>query len=52
EDDPVQKENPEYAGGANRVSLRTARQNYARIGVSDPRFKGFVRLPRQDEIGT
>jgi rubrerythrin len=52
EDDPVQKENPDYPGGANRVSLRTARQNYARIGVSDPRFKGFVRLPRQDEIAS
>ena len=36
EDDPVQFDDPSYAGGANRVSLERARENFQRFGVSDP----------------
>jgi hypothetical protein len=36
EDDPVQFEGIDYAGGANSVSLRQARQFYGTIGVSSP----------------
>ena len=38
EDDPVQEKYPE-AGGANKVSLRQAQENFARIGVSDPSWQ-------------
>jgi hypothetical protein len=33
----------------NAVSLSEARSNYARFGVSDPRFKAEVRRPRPEE---
>ena len=36
EDDPMQFDNPNFAGGANRVSLATARENYAEYGRADP----------------
>ncbi|WP_373372203.1 CPCC family cysteine-rich protein [Sorangium atrum] len=36
EDDPLQEEKPYYEGGANRVSLNTARRNFALHGTSDP----------------
>ena len=33
EDDPVQLEDETYEGGANRVSLRQARENFAKFGA-------------------
>ena len=50
ESDPIQDENPEYRGGANDLSLNEARENYARFGVSDLRFKDRVRDPLPSEI--
>ena len=38
EDDKLQYKDPDYAGGANGISLNTARENYARIGVCDDIF--------------
>jgi hypothetical protein len=49
EDDDVQFADPASEGGANRVSLRDARLNYARIGASEPRFADQVRPPRPEE---
>jgi len=43
EDDPVQLLDPWYVGGANRVSLVEAQDNYATKGVSEPRFKSEVK---------
>ena len=37
EDDSVQFRDPDYVGGANRVSLREARENYRRHGTSERR---------------
>lgn len=37
--DPVQHETPDYAGGANEVSLTKAQQNYVRYGVSEERYR-------------
>ncbi len=48
--DPAQMENPDYGGGANRVSLRQAQKNYERIGASDPAMIGRVRNPTADEV--
>jgi Cysteine-rich CPCC/Clp amino terminal domain, pathogenicity island component len=49
-DDPVQRNNPDYAGGANPVSLTRARENFSRLGASDEQFRDVVRPPRSDEI--
>jgi hypothetical protein len=49
EDDPVQFEDPSYAGGANRVSLAQARQNFLDLGAASPEFVGNVRPPRDEE---
>lgn len=49
EDDPVQFEDPLYAGGANRVSLIQARQNFLKLGASSPEFVCDVRSPQDEE---
>lgn len=49
EDDRVQFYEPDYPGGANRVSLNEARANYRRIGAAAPEDVGRVRAPRSDE---
>lgn len=35
ENDPIQNENKDRKGGANKVSLDEARENYAKFGISD-----------------
>jgi hypothetical protein len=50
EDDPVQNEDPEYSGGANRVSLGAARENYIRFGACDPASVAYVRPPLIEEV--
>jgi hypothetical protein len=49
EDDYVQLMEPTVGGGPNHVSLEEARQNYAKFGVSEERFKMYVRPPNPDE---
>ena len=50
EDDNVQARDPEFAGGANEVSLNDARENFRRVGVSEERFIGDVRPPMPSEL--
>jgi hypothetical protein len=50
EDDPSQSADPDSPGGANTVSLNTAKQNFVALGASEQRFVGDVRKPRPDEI--
>lgn len=45
EDDPIQRDNIDYTGGANDVSLREARENYKIFKSSDKRSKKLVREP-------
>lgn len=45
EDDAIQYDKPEYSGGANRISLIEARENYKKIGCVEEEFKQFVREP-------
>ncbi|MEM7049124.1 MAG: CPCC family cysteine-rich protein [Acidobacteriota bacterium] len=52
EDDAVQFRNPEYEGGANKVSLAQARRNYARFGASEPQFLIHVRPPLPEEASS
>lgn len=50
EDDEVQNNDPTFRGGANRVSLVEARENFNAFGVSERRFLKNVRPPRPEEI--
>ncbi|WP_428303773.1 CPCC family cysteine-rich protein [Lacipirellula sp.] len=43
EDDPVQFENPDFAGGQNPFSLRQSQQNYLSIGACDDTMLENVR---------
>lgn len=38
ENDPIQNENPDYAGGANRVCLNEAIMNYKKFGVAKEKY--------------
>ena len=49
EDDNVQFDDPGYEGGANRISLDQARENFRTHRVSKPGFKSSVRPPRSEE---
>jgi len=50
EDDNVQARDPDYAGGANKLSLRQARESFRRSGVSDPAHAKHARPPQEHEI--
>jgi hypothetical protein len=50
EDDGVQFDDPDYAGGANHVSLNQARRNFAKIGAAEDRNVRWVRKPLPEEI--
>ena len=45
EDDPVLEEDPDYAGGANKLSLNESRKNYEKFGACEERFLDRVRKP-------
>jgi hypothetical protein len=49
EDDGAQLLDPSYRGGANGPSLMECQANYARLGASEERFLGNVRLPDDDD---
>lgn len=51
--DEVAHDNPnKNVGGANKISLNEARENYIKYGVSKKKYigKGENREPREDEI--
>ena len=50
EDDDVQGRDPQYAGGANAVSLHQARENFRRFGAAEARFSSNVRRPTLEEV--
>jgi len=49
EDDGVQYNDPDYAGGANKVSLREAQLNFRDFGACEERCKQFVRKPNESD---
>lgn len=49
EDDPVQLRDPDYRGGANKVSLNEARENFGRYGAKHPDKIEYVRPPKAEE---
>lgn len=48
QDDAYQHSRPDSAGGANKVSLNEAKNNFKLYGACEPRFTG--RKPYIDEI--
>lgn len=50
ERDHVQESQPDYAGGANKMSLNEAQENYARYGACSEELMPFVREPLKCEI--
>jgi hypothetical protein len=50
EDDPIQFDDHDYNGGANKVSLNEARNNFIELGASEQRFLGMVRPPLGEEM--
>ncbi len=49
EDDSEQEKNPNYAGGANRVSLIEARKNYIKYGACTKDMVIHCRPPKEEE---
>ena len=50
EDDPVQADDPKYAGGANEMSLEEARVNFKTFGAVSREYIRWVRPPLPEEI--
>ena len=49
EDDSIQYMNPEYSGGANRVSLNQAKINFKKFGAVEYDMIKYTRKPFPDE---
>lgn len=49
EDDGLQLDDPDMAGGANIVSLNEARINFKKYGASQEQFVELARPPRDEE---
>ena len=49
EDDPLQREKPDYEGGANELSLNECRENYKKYGACEERLVLHVRNPLPEE---
>jgi cysteine-rich CPCC protein len=50
EDDPVQLQHPDLAGGANKVSLIEAQKNFVTLGAIEDRYRNDVRAPGAADI--
>jgi len=50
EDDNLQRNNPDYTGGANDISLNNARENYKKLGAISQEYLNIVRYPLPEEI--
>jgi len=49
EDDPIQLDDPNYEGGANRVSLKQGQRNFIELGACEREMIKNVRQPTKDE---
>lgn len=49
EDDPIQFDDPDYEGGANRPSLKTAQKNYQLFRACEKRIVEYVRKPNAND---
>jgi hypothetical protein len=49
-EDIVQREDPDFEGGANEESLNQARKNYLTFGAVNKKFISYVRRPTDVEL--
>lgn len=49
ENDAVQNTDPTFSGGANKVSLNIAKENYLKYGAVDRELVRYVRSPFDSE---
>ena len=49
EDDPIQFDDPNYEGGANKVSLKQGQRNFINFGACEREMIMNVRKPTEDE---
>ncbi|GGG06126.1 MULTISPECIES: CPCC family cysteine-rich protein [Cysteiniphilum] len=52
EDDDTQNKDPKYCGGANKISLEEARQNFVKYGAINLNLVNSVRSPHADEYNS
>lgn len=50
EDERAQLNDPDYKGGANKVSLNRAKENFKKYRAVEKRFIKNVRKPNVDEV--
>ncbi|QUH21232.1 CPCC family cysteine-rich protein [Alkaliphilus sp. B6464] len=50
EDDRVQFDDPDYKGGANRVSLKKGQKNFLKFGACEEEMIKYVRKPHKNDI--
>ncbi len=50
EDDNIQNDDPAYEGGANDISLNTAKENFSKYGAIKKEFVREVRKPLPEEF--
>jgi hypothetical protein len=50
ENDPIQFSEPEYEGGANRVSLVQAQKNFEKFGACDKNMIRHTRKPNKSDV--
>ncbi|WP_163192914.1 CPCC family cysteine-rich protein [Clostridium thermarum] len=49
EDDDIQYYDPDFAGGANGISLREAQKNFEKMGACKKDSLKYVRKPKENE---
>jgi methionyl-tRNA synthetase len=49
ENDPIQLDNPNYKGGANKVSLKEGQKNFLKFGACEKEMIKNVRITNPDE---
>ena len=50
EDDGIQSNDPDYEGGANIISLNTAKTNFKKFGAAEFKSIACVRHPSDTEL--
>ena len=50
EDDGIQLSDPDYNGGANKISLYEAQKNYRLLGACEKEMIQHVRPPQEKEV--
>lgn len=49
EDDPIQSEDWNYKGGANKVSLIQGQKNFEKFGAVEKRWTSYTKQPTEKE---